>query len=93
MVAIKRDSGQPCGCDPAANHVCESHAKVFDRSKTEIEGAFTGGDTLPMTVVVTGPDADGEFGILAAGGEWSYLPRFVAQDLVDELQRRLNQRA
>jgi hypothetical protein len=93
---MARDGGRPCGCDPRANHVCESHRAHVDRSETEIEGAYRleGGVTVQeLIVVVTGPDIDGEFGILGVGGEWTILPRFVAEDLIEELQRRLRERA
>lgn len=93
---MTRVGGQPCGCDPAANHVCDEHGRARDTTETEIDGARhrpSGNDSIEdMILVVTGPDADGDIGILGAGGEWSWLPRFVAEDLVDELQRRLKLR-
>ena len=89
------DGGRACGCDPKVGHVCDGHRRHLDRTETEIEGAavYQGSRREPMIIVVTGPDEDGEFGILGAGGEWSVMPRFVAEDLIYELQKRLSERA
>lgn len=91
---MSREGGRSCGCDPKANHVCAQHLKHVDESETEIAGAFTypHGRREPMIVVVTGPDDEGEFGIMGSGGEWSILPRFVVEDLITELERRLAER-
>lgn len=96
---MARDSGRPCGCDPASNHPCEGHATALDMSETEIDGAkaYRGGLGRvvddPVCVVIIGPDPDGEFGFLGAGGETTWMPRFVAEDVIAELQRRLALRA
>lgn len=89
------ESGRPCGCDPAAWHVCSQHRAARDFSETEIDGAyraFPDRGNEEMVLVVTGPDDDGHFAIMGSGGEWSYLPRFVAEALIEELQRRLSLR-
>lgn len=96
---LPREGGQPCGCDPKENHPCEEHARFVDESETEIEGGYSfsydGILTVeqkkqPLIIVVTGPDREGEIGILAS--DCAYLPRFVALDLAREILRRLEPR-
>jgi hypothetical protein len=75
--------------------VCAGHAAVRDESETEIDGAVSfenGGnpERQPLIMVITGPDRDGEFGLLAA--DCVYMTRFVAEDLIRELQARLDKR-
>jgi len=57
-------------------------------NEVEIEG-WRLNDGMPLIVVVVGPDRDGDFGLLTAGGEWNWASRFVIEDLIAELQRRL----
>lgn len=95
-----RLGGQPCGCDPKSDHPCDEHRAHVDESETEIEGGYsfsndpglsTAQQKQPCIVVVTGPDREGEIGLLAS--DCVYLPRFVAEDLAREILRRLEERA
>jgi hypothetical protein len=96
-VRAARESGQPCGCDPSADHPCEGHAAFVDETETEAATGYSfdttgeGPSKAPLIVVVTGPDRDGEIGILAA--DCVYLTRFEAEDLANEILRRLKGRA
>jgi hypothetical protein len=98
-MAPGRDSGRPCGCDPAAGHPCEAHARARDLSETEV-GIVTGsnddpdiGSVDPVTsvLVVSGPDSDGEIMILGSRTIW--MSRFQVEDLINELRRRLEIRS
>ena len=60
------------------------------RKVSRMAGRAPVGMSAKMIFVITGPDDHGDFAILGAGGNWSYPPRFVAEDLVAELQRRLD---
>ena len=51
------------------------------------EESFVLGERPDRLVVVTGPDREGEIGILAA--DCVYLSRFEAEDLANEILRRL----
>lgn len=83
------ESGRHCGCDPKAGHVCARHNNARDNTEAEVCEAYIydGGARTPVIVVVTGPDEDGEFGILT--GDVTYLNRFAAEALASELLRRL----
>jgi hypothetical protein len=84
------ESGRPCGCDPAADHVCAGHAAHRDSTETDIYGAWAFDEHhnhVPCTLVVTGPDDDEEICILAADSV--YLTRFQAEELANEILRRL----
>jgi len=97
-----RHGGRGCGCDPRDNHTCTAHAAHIDESETELSGdgiysydkpPFSRDDQAaqePLVVVVSGPDRDGEIGILASNS--FYLSRFDAEDLAHEILRRLAQR-
>ncbi len=89
-----QDGGRACGCDPRAKHVCESHRNYIDETKTTLAGALIGGfdRTQNGSVTVRGPDSMGDLWVLAPCGHWMILPRFVAEDLIYELQRRLAER-
>lgn len=76
----------------------ESHlqwARRVRRSARSHVQAFRGrgGDDI----VVSGPDYVGQFTIgtthLGAGTRFVYVERFVLEDIIDELQRRLKERA
>jgi hypothetical protein len=87
-----RDSGRPCGCDPAADHPCAGHAGHRDDTETEIAQGYQldAEDTsvkLPIPIIVGGPDADGEIMVLTTA--CLYLSRFEAEDLALEILRRL----
>ena len=86
------ESGRTCGCDPKLLHVCPEHAAHVDNSEVEVcEGVeFLGGDRSPCGIVVTGPDDDGEIGILAT--DVLYLNRFAAEALAVEILRRVQTR-
>lgn len=92
----ERESGRPCGCDPKQNHVCTGHQAHVDETETEAAEGYSfdnsgaGPQKQPLVVVVTGPDRDGEIGILAA--DCVYLTRFEAEDLANEILRRLGPR-
>jgi hypothetical protein len=80
---MPREGGRPCGCDPRADHVCDRHAGARDGTDSVI-GA--GADS----VTVTGPSALGDLTLTISDGEGVvHLPRFVVEDLIWELQRRL----
>lgn len=93
---LPREGGRACGCDPKVNHTCDGHAGFVDESETEIDGGYSFSNELgsqekhPLVVVVTGPDREGEIGILAS--DCCYLPRFAAEDLAREILRRLEER-
>lgn len=84
---MARDGGRPCGCDPKINHPCEDHGRHVD----ETEGVFTGyGDTA---VFVSGPDKIGLFTIGVRGRETAIsVERFVLEDIIADLERRLKER-
>ena len=87
---MTRESGRPCGCDPKANHPCTGHAAHVDETKA----VFTNG--FGVDIVVSGPDTGGVFTltILNDGeGAVTYIERFQLEDIIDELQRRLRERA
>lgn len=87
MPALRRESGRPCGCDPSCSHACEGHAAHRDLSTTIIEGAHNAlGDGIPIQI--TGPGPTGDIGLIV-GQHWIALPRFVAEDIINELIRRL----
>lgn len=90
---MARDGGRTCGCDPKIDHVCESHAAHVDTSETEFIDAHAG------RVVVSGPDDEGRFRIQVEGGatldepQIAHVQRFVLEDIIHELERRLAARA
>jgi len=90
---MNRESGRPCGCDPAAEHVCESHS-LIDDSETEATIGWVQdvGALSSFVAVVTGPGEDGQFGIMAPGLQWLWFNRFEFEKLIDEGQRRLRLR-
>lgn len=86
-----RDSGRTCGCDPAENHVCSDHAAHVDDSVSVFENAA--GDN----VIVSGPNSDGLFTLATEAGYEDgarvQVERFVLEDIINELARRLAERA
>lgn len=91
------ESGRPCGCDPAVGHPCDGHKNFVDETETEAATGYSfdntgdGPEKSPLIVVVTGPDRDGEIGILAS--DCFYLTRFEAEAFANEILRRLKERA
>lgn len=91
---MPREGGRPCGCDPKENYVCTGHEAYVDWSETEIEAA---GRSHHQPLTVQGPDEDGNIAIRRgrADGdapEQIEMSRFVVEDLIEELQRRLRAR-
>jgi hypothetical protein len=78
---VARDSGRPCGCDPASDHPCEAHDAYRDESETVVGN-----------VTITGPAGLGWIE-LQVRGEIFTLARFEAEDLAIEILRRLAPRA
>jgi hypothetical protein len=97
---VEREGGRPCGCDPKLDHICEGHAAYRDLEETEVGTAYAYDEDfatedadraqIPVEVVVSGPDADGE--IMLLGAQHLYLSRFVAEDLAHEILKRLKER-
>lgn len=92
------ESARACGCDSAVDHVCDGHGAAHDGTRTTIAGGqaydirhkFWSDDEM----YVSGPDEDGCFCILPPSeSHWFRLPRFVTEDLIRELQRRLDLKA
>lgn len=84
---MSRDSGRPCGCDPASDHPCEGHAKYRDESTTNLgSGVTVSGPwqaASPLSVIEINATGQGSF----------LLDRFEAEDLANEILRRLAPRA
>jgi hypothetical protein len=85
-------SGRPCGCDPAVEHVCDSHGNALDDSLFSVQGYRSGlGDPTSTRLSVSGPDADGHFAI-DTDEQCIYVTRFTLEDFLDECRRRLDLR-
>lgn len=82
-------NGRPCGCDPGLDHVCREHAAARDGSETTLRARD--GQWNPVHLAIGGPDPDGEL-YVETQDRVAYLTRFDADELVEELQRRLKVR-
>lgn len=87
VVSPAHENGRFCGCDPPVDHVCEGHAGVHDESESIID-VQQGEDAIALRV--TGP-VDGCLTV-RQGRDTIVMHRFIAEQLIAELDRRLGQR-
>lgn len=93
MAPASSESARPCGCDPAAEHVCEDHGKARDDSETPFRGlGFDMGGLSASMFTVTGPDEDGQFAIDIGTEATVYVDRFTFEAFIDECKRRVELR-
>lgn len=90
----RRESGRPCGCDPSCDHPCEGHAAHRDDTITTIP--CVADELGSVQLAVTGPTDAGTIQLtfqrpMERGniGIEIELHRFEAEDLINDLIRRL----